>query len=242
MTSTQYTRHPFVLYHYRPSPLPFTKACRSLFQWHMIFFLVMHFHTCRPYYKQVPILWVQSTTVSLNVLFSCTYHLLMPVNEKISIITRKLDITVILVKTFTYIALTNYYVFSTTINTIILFVTALHMTTFLAYMWHTPNVHNKQPSISTLLAVIFVGVVTYQVPMFYMGDFYHGSITITCASLSAFVLYFRLPERLSPGTFDLIGASHQLMHVFVCINNIALISFIVQQHHLYMSKMTGITG
>ncbi|XP_017593970.1 PREDICTED: membrane progestin receptor gamma [Corvus brachyrhynchos] len=58
----------------------------------------------------------------------------------------------------------------------------------------------------------------YRLPRCAAGGCSEGSIRLhfrhsLCALLTFLILTSRLPERLAPGTFDLIGHSHQLFHV-----------------------------
>jgi adiponectin receptor len=52
---------------------------------------------------------------------------------------------------------------------------------------------------------------------------------------------FRLPERLSPGTFDIWGASHQIFHVAIlsalCSHGTALIKAFTAFHSLDLCEI-----
>ncbi|XP_041895526.1 membrane progestin receptor gamma, partial [Corvus kubaryi] len=76
---------------------------------------------------------------------------------------------------------------------------------------------------SRILAFVYPYIFD-SIPIFYRlsrcvaGGCSEGSIRLhfrhsLCALLTFLILTSRLPERLAPGTFDLIGHSHQLFHV-----------------------------
>jgi adiponectin receptor len=155
--------------------------------------------------------------------FSVGYHAFMPISMKVNSLWRKMDVCGIFIRATLLTFATSYFVlpfWGTLLNT---FVSALiafwGMNTFVKTPIHKP--------LNKLYQALFIGVsvMCHYFPFCFafLFDFEQLWIFIgmTFTILVGGGCYaFGIPERLSPGTFDLLCNSHVVLHIGIIFSSI----------------------
>jgi adiponectin receptor len=170
---------------------------------------------------------------------SVGYHLFMPMSLQVCNYWRRLDIMCIFAVSVPLCFCTSYYVFS-------LYVTC--SLTFLASCvasWAISKVHKLQDgqALENSKHAMFIGTIVflYYLPIAYQGleDFLKDeySVSILVATLlplnlgfGAWAFAVGFPQVYAPGRFDLVGHSHQVMHVTVVVAHVLEYLFVYSNY------------
>lgn len=228
-----FTLYPGVLNHYRPLGISHVQALVSLFKfhtetvnaWSMIFNVVFVnaigwwlWPRLPKSYMVVPLIEV---TVASHAIASVGYHLFMPCSEETAVFWRKLDVTFILLFGWIWTYCLNVFVFNYKITIVLTAFAAIEASQKINWLWtSTGNTHANQPPYPKLIQAYGSLITCYLSGMIYMSlsDAVSRALLLSilgCMVASGVMLVFGIPERLFPGKFDLIGTSHQWMHLLI---------------------------
>lgn len=163
----------------------------------------------------------------LHAPFSIGYHTFIPINSKIANHWRKLDIYCIFLRSILFSYAFSYFVFSTTGVAINVF---CQICIAIWGILTTTKIPDGVPLDKFKQAIItLIAICCYTFPIVYIGidqfityDRYTSIVKASIGCITTFVVggscyAFRIPDRLSPGTFDIVFNSHVAMHVGICI-------------------------
>lgn len=228
-----YTVYPGVLKYYRAEGISVSQALWSLWYWHTetinAWTMIINWFTTvgLGYWMAEDLGWliptICSTVVVCHMIASIGYHLFMPISESTAVFWRKLDVTMILVFGVVWTVTLNYYVFnSLMVSGLGLMATAVAAKKIHRLWWKCGSTHDQQPEYIDLVVDYSFLIGMYLTGMVYMAVWEADRIaqmylagSVGCLGVGGSLVVYGLPERLFPGKFDLIGNSHQLMHLFI---------------------------
>jgi adiponectin receptor len=185
-----------------------------------------------------------TTSVWLHMPFSVGFHLFRGINPTVYNLWRRLDQVFIFQVSILLTFGLSYYVYSwrgIAVNTL---AAALVAQTATADIWSlSPTFQRNRNHM-----VVFVGsiVLCYWFPMLYQAvtDLWSGqgatpavwlaAATFTVLQLGGVMFAHGFPEKHFPGVFDIVGFSHQLMHVCAFLAHTLEYAFVVSmylRHH-----------
>jgi len=191
-----------------------------------------------------PIIGLKILTFSalIHLPFSLGYHIFMPLGKDVSIYWRKLDVSFIFISSIFLALALDFYIFPLPI--ILIHIT---MTTTVAYIginnfWKTSNT-SKIDHAKHCYLLLFI-VICYYFPI--LCKVLYDLIIIKQVTKSAIIGLFipivlficgfsfakEWPQYLFPGKFDLVGNSHNIVHITAGIAHILEYLFILENYLL----------
>lgn len=229
-----YTIYRGVLKYYRPEGITRGQAWASLWKWHTetvnIWTMIINGGVTVAYgswmimqmpWLYVPIVGLFMAFVLAHMVASVGYHLFSPMSESISVYWRKLDVCLILGFGVLWTFCFNVFVFDLTWTLLLTFCASYIGYKEIKKIWYSPPTHDAQPGYAGLIKSYLLLIVCYLTGMSWLatiGDtvaFRCLWTVLACLFTSGAMLLLGWPERLSPGTFDLLGSSHQFMHLLL---------------------------
>lgn len=171
--------------------------------------------------------------------FSVGYHTFMPISKTVHNLWRKMDVYGIFTRSVLMTFATSFFVFpiwGTCLST---------FTSLIVAIWgmQTFSKMSSNKPLNKLKQAIFVGVsvMCYYLPFCVSLLQNWNSFWIVCymtlSILFGGVCYsFGIPERFSPGTFDLLFNSHIILHLGLICSSICEFLFLEFNYHTAQSK------
>lgn len=190
----------------------------------------------------IPGLFLLTFSAMVHLPFSLGYHIFMPMSEETFIQWRKLDVTFIFIASIFLSVSLGYYIFPPSILVIL-----LAFTVIVAYEGITNfNKHSNQAKInhvkhSYLISTI---IVCYMFPVLYKlcydlfilqqltNSVVYGFCLIGTLFICGYAFATEWPQRLYPGKLDLIGNSHNIVHITASLAHILEYLFILENSKL----------
>jgi adiponectin receptor len=162
---------------------------------------------------------------TISVPYSIQYHTRSNISKDEKSRTRRLDMVFVFIASIFLTFALSFFVFPLSVTSVLTLCSA-YFARHIYLTYHGAS-NNKQE----ITTVMFQAVAVYLTPLAYASlvDFKMASYFITVFSslaLGALIYIFNLPERWFPGRFDILGSSHQIMHVFLIIAHIVEFLFI----------------
>lgn len=160
-------------------------------------------------------------SAALHAPFSIGYHLFMPISESTCNTWRKLDISFIYITTFLLTFSLSYFTMPLCLT--ILFTTTSTAVATYALSKNFNNVLHRSLNVK----LVGCNMIIYMMPMILTGRFLP---VLASLAIGGFVYANCIPECYSHGTFDLVGRSHQIMHVCIIIAHVYEFWFIRESY------------
>ena len=241
---------PFIVSGYRKDIKNYREAFGTLFKIHNetanIWTMIMSFMLASSLFVYIVSFQKEHVNIVPFVLFYCAnvihlpfslgYHLFLPISNEIKVYWRNLDITFIFISGTLFACALGYCVLKR-ILLLILFSTCFNVSCFAIYTIR------KKKNYDRVLVCKLVGIIVicYMFPMFYHAftryDFYSfnlGFTTCIVMGISAIVYADCIPEKYAypPGKYDIIGNSHNIMHLGL------MIAYVIEYMFIYHTCKT----
>eukprot|EP00877_Chromochloris_zofingiensis_P009723 jgi/Chrzof1/5003/Cz15g08060.t1 len=246
--------YPYVIRGYT-SGGDYRRCCRALFEWHAetmnawtmiaamavsLSLLLSVLHTEQPSFEDALPFLALTASVVIHAPLSVGFHLFRGINLETYSVWRRLDQIFIFQVSVLVCFGTAYYVFPWWV---VLVTTAVAAS---IAQWGTQEIREMSPHYrrNRQEMVYFIGsiVMCYWFPMAYQSglDLIAGQVTtavlyavatMVALQLGGFVFANGIPEKYFPGVFDIIGSSHQLMHVAAVVAHSLEYGFVLEMYH-----------
>ena len=251
---SDWQQFPYILSGYRKDITSYREAARTLFTIHnetaniwtmiMLFFMAAGLFAYTIAFGEgdiVPFaLFFCASAIHLP--FSVGYHLFLPISNEVKTKWRNLDITFIFISATLFALAFGYSVLD---NSMLLLLGAVcsGVTTHGVYIIRTRVVYDRV----LVCKLIGVVVVCYLFPMYYHAfaesdllSFYLAVGTTVVMGASAIAYKDCIPERFAPGKYDLIGNSHNIMHLGLIVAYVIEYAFIWHVARLCVAHEIGV--
>ena len=167
--------------------------------------------------------------------FSVGYHMFMPISAVVYNKWRRLDISFIFVASCPLTFALCYFIMplAATLSVTGAAITVTTLALFRNFSLKQGEVLNRSTNaifITSIVIVYFSPIVYLSVVDTIAGKFTVAQITLIVVFLSLFIggyMYAKcIPECYSHGTFDLVGRSHQIMHILVMTAHVSEFFFV----------------
>jgi adiponectin receptor len=160
--------------------------------------------------------------------FSIGFHTFMPVSLDTYILWRTRDMsTIFVLNVFTTIALCWYTWpwWGTLLSCLHSFVVAKYGIGLVHKLKHQPRQINRRRitlAVATSALGYYIPVICEGIKSAHMGQYntptFIGAVgMVICHSIGGLCYVMHFPQRIMPGTFDLLGSSHNIMHVLLFV-------------------------
>ena len=162
--------------------------------------------------------------------FSIAFHTFRCISKEQKDYWRNLDISFVLIASVFLTFALSAFVFSTQIT---LALTALsgivacvgiHIITTMHHTFHDASKTYKY----TIVGCVIIPILIYLIPMVFSMNKW-AALTIGALLCGLFVYVAAIPERLSPGTFDSFGHSHNIMHMCLIVAHVGEFLFMQRE-------------
>lgn len=206
---------------------------QSLFMWHnetvnawtMILLNILSLYC---FYKNcfrndlTPYIALSLSTI-LHLPFSLGYHLFMPISETTLIKWRERDLIMALISICMQIYALNYFIFQKSITN---FVFVLNLSIVYKTWEQKKRILDKGIYMKYVIENILPLQFFYLIPIFYSNNmFFIKSFLFFCIT-GSMVYLKQFPEKYWPGKFDLLGSSHQIMHLILIVIHLLHYKFV----------------
>lgn len=214
-----------------------TKCLKSLFEFHnetisvwimIIASMVSIMLTIKE--KDVA-LKVLTLSAVLHLPFCVLNHIANPIDRNHNYIYRKLDVIAIFLVSILVTFSLGYHTIETKYLIILMLISMLICLMSSYYILTHDNYDLESVDRITHTVGVGLAVAVYLIPMFiatYKDRKHLSKLLTVLGAFGTGALFFAcgIPERFIPGGLDLVGNSHQLMHITLLIAHIAKIDFI----------------
>jgi adiponectin receptor len=213
---------PFIKTGYVYPGLTHSECSRLLFKWHnqtlnawtMILgvFVSTYFYINSDMTLPFTILWLSCI---FHMPFAVANHLFRHISREHYVYYKNLDMHLILISSVMLTFAFSYHVFSlefTLLNTSIALISAFKTSKLTEIGSRT----DKKKHVLMFL----INVLSYLAPIVYKIQMCESQAILACIGCALMIYITGFPERIYPERFDIIGASHQWMHIFVLLAHV----------------------
>jgi len=212
--------------------------------WSMIFINIFSLYLM----VQNPVIGLISLTSSalIHLPFSLGYHIFMPISERVFILWRKLDVSFIFIASIFLTYALDCYIFPWSVTVMHIFFTVLVAYEGINNFWRCSN----QAKIDHLRHTYLLSTVIlcYMFPVIckivydiaikneITNSVIYGILLIKVLLLCGYAFSKEWPQILFPGKLDLIGNSHNIVHITAAIAHILEYLFILENYNSLYSN------
>lgn len=150
---------------------------------------------------------------ALHMPFSLGYHLFMPISETILLKWRRLDFIMTLVSICLQNFALNYFIYISWITYSIFALNFLMVYKIYNRDTFIKNDFDKKKYMKYILRRIIALMCFSLAPIVFSRNVFYIIMFFSSMAMGSVVYIIQFPEKYFPGKFDIIGSSHQIMHL-----------------------------